>query len=70
MKIVFDGHAKRPASPQLQGLYGGDPLLAKQFPEGTWLTKPTRYLLPYDVTQEQLDRLIEVSKWYNHRIVT
>ena len=62
MKLVYDVKLKRPACAILQAVFGGDPHLAGRFPSETWLMSITPDLKLYEITEDQLERLIEERK--------
>lgn len=63
MKIVFDTELRRPGCVLLQAAFGcGYPNLANQFPSETWLVQPTEHMRVFEVTAEQVPKLVEMSK--------
>lgn len=59
MKIVYDISLMKPGCVLLQASYGCDPLLAHNFATQTWLLAPTPGLRVYEVTESQLEILVE-----------
>ncbi len=46
----------------LQGAAGASPGIANEFPSETWLLAPTPNMGLFEVTDEQLEKLKEVSR--------
>ena len=66
MRIAFDITLMRPGNPMLQAAYQCDVALADVFPEGLWLTTPTKDLQPYVIAhRNQLDLLLERTKLFH-----
>lgn len=61
MRIVYDCKLRRPGCVLLQAAMGGDPELANRFPAESWLIAPTDAMGCYDVTEEQLDVLLDIA---------
>lgn len=64
MKIVFDPKLRRPGCALLQVMFGGDvpsQVFGFKFPHETWLLAPTPDMGPYEVTEQQLDLLVEIA---------
>ena len=62
MKIVYDARLKRPGCVLLQAMGGNVPNFSKLFPSESWLVAPTPDMKLYDVTPEQLKRLVEIAE--------
>lgn len=60
-QIVFDVELRRPACVLLQAAYGVDSSVVYDFPANTWLTFPTKGMRVYEATDEQIEKLIEIS---------
>jgi hypothetical protein len=56
--VVFDLKKMRPACAILQSALRGTPGLANLFPTESWLTEVTPDLKPYEITDEQLAKLV------------
>ncbi len=64
MKIVFDPKLRRPGCALLQVMFGGDVpslVFGFKFPHETWLLAPTPDMGPYEVSEQQLDLLVEIA---------
>lgn len=61
MKIAFDADLRRPGCVLLQAALGGTPELASHFPTESWLVAPTPGLRLYEVTEDQLEILVQMS---------
>jgi hypothetical protein len=65
MRVVFDTKTRRPGCALLQALYGGNVpsmMFGVKFPVETWMLAPTESMRTYEVTEEELDQLAELSK--------
>jgi len=66
MKIVYDAVLRRPGCVLLQSTLGGTICnFSKLFPAESWLLAPTPNLKLYEVTQQQLDKLVVMSEVHN-----
>jgi hypothetical protein len=57
--IVFDIQQMRPGCALIQAIMGGSPGVLNNFPAECWLDAPTPGMALYNVTDEQLNILIE-----------
>jgi hypothetical protein len=57
--ILFDRVEMKPGCAILQAL-GGSPSIASAFPSETWLVYPTPNMRLYEVTKEQLAKLVQM----------
>lgn len=62
MKIAYDTVLKRPGCVLLQASMGGDTHLAQLFETKYWLVFPTDNLQVYEVTEEQLEKLVRITE--------
>lgn len=62
MKIAFDCTQKRPGCALLQAAHGADLEVLREFPCETWILSPTSDMRVYQVTKEQLTKLVEMAK--------
>ena len=62
INIVYDAKLKRPGCVLLQASYGCSSGLAHKFPLDSWLVAPTPDLKKYQVTEEQLEKLVAITK--------
>ena len=70
MKIAFDIELMKPGCVLLQASLGGDPQLASRFDTRHWLLYPTPNLRVYEVTEEQLNQLVQIVEIKHPRIDT
>lgn len=61
-RIAYDTVLKRPGCVLLQAVMGGTVDVAKLFPAGQWVIEPTPNLKVYEVTEEQLQMLVEITE--------
>lgn len=66
MRIAYDTVLKRPACVLVAAGVGGDTHLAQLFETKYWLLAPTENLSVYEVTEEQLKKLIKITE--NHAV--
>jgi hypothetical protein len=59
--IAYDLKLKRPGCVLLQAVMGGDARAASQFDPKKWLLAPTPDLKLYPLTDEVLEKLLEIS---------
>lgn len=63
MKIAYDAKLKRPGCVIIQAAMGGTVHdFAFKFPSETWLLSPTPDMRLYEVTEEQLKMLAQMSE--------
>lgn len=62
MKVAFDITLMRPGCALIQAGLGCGTSIAHHFPVESWLLFPTPDLKVYDLTEEQLPKLIEKVK--------
>lgn len=62
MRIVYDATLKRPACALLQAVLGGDGGVANHFDSEDWLIAPTPGMHTYEVTPDQLKKLVKITK--------
>lgn len=67
-RIVFDRVQMKPGCAILQAL-GGDTWIANEFDTSTWLVFPTPDMCVYEVTKEQLSRLVEMVHGRHRKVV-
>ena len=61
MKIAYDITLMRPGCAIIQSALGGSPEVKTVFPAETWLTMPTPDMRLYEVNEEQLKQLVEMT---------
>jgi hypothetical protein len=61
-KLVYDLSLKRPACAILQAVFGGDQGIAGSFPSEHWLTAPTPGMKAYQISNEELGKVIEYHR--------
>jgi hypothetical protein len=59
MKIIFDTEKMRPGCPLIQAMMGGSIIAATRFDCGKWLLSPTVNMKLYEITEPQLEFLVE-----------
>lgn len=62
MKIAYDVKSMRPGCAILQAAFGCDSSVIRDFPVESWIVDSAENLKVYEVTEEQLQILIERSK--------
>ena len=62
MKIAYDINLMRPACVLVAAGAGGDSSLAHEFNVDDWLLSPTDDLRVYDVTDDQLKQLVQMTE--------
>lgn len=65
MKIAYDTKLYKPGCVLLQAMKGCDPKIAHEFETKYWLLAPTPDLKVYDVTDEQLSKLVTMTEQRN-----
>jgi hypothetical protein len=60
MKVAFDLELMRPGCALLQAALGAGTSIAQHFPVESWLLFPTPGLKVYELTDEQLPKLVEM----------
>lgn len=60
-RIAYDVELKRPGCVLLQAVLVRDSSIAQAFPPETWLTYPTPGMRVYEVTADELRRLVEIT---------
>lgn len=58
-KVAFDIKLMRPGCAILQALFGAEPTIADKFDTKTWLVGPTPEMKAYEVTPEELKKLVQ-----------
>lgn len=62
-RIAYDVKLKRPGCVLLQAALGGDAhLVGRKFTHETWLLHPTDDLHVYEVTDDQLEKLVKITE--------
>ncbi len=61
MKLAYDRELKRPACVLLQAALGCGPYIGNRFHPATWLLTLTPGMRVYEVTEEQLEKIIQFS---------
>ncbi len=62
MKIAYDTKLMRPGCAILQSALGGSPEVKTLFPAETWLQAPTPDMNVYEVTPDQLEKLVKMTE--------
>lgn len=61
-KIAYDTVLKRPGCVLIQAALGGDSRLASEFETKYWLLAPTDNMAVFEVTPEQMKKLIKITE--------
>ena len=64
-RLVYDLKKMRPACAILQAVLGGDQGMANNFPSEHWLINPTPDMKAYEISNQELAKVIE----YHRRLV-